>query len=252
VGPVQVSTLGPLQVATLSSRSARRRARRGLLIAVVIGDREAEALIGNRQLGAAAVDVVAGEVRGVAEVLPALAAVATSAIGPAQPGMPTRVPRPKRSALSPAAATDPTIWWPGDQRQLRGARAPRRGCAGRCDSAAGRDRDQHLAGALLNDVGHSIKRFSEIEIDWDRLQSVGRVAPFVAQGLHSSRRRGQRGADDPYLFGEGDRGRSLGRCLRQCTGVIRGCAKGNQSGTAGKAPGRVLAGPGPRRVGLTA
>ena len=43
--------------------------RRRLLVRVARGDREAEALVGDRQLGVAAVDVVAGEAGAVAEVL---------------------------------------------------------------------------------------------------------------------------------------------------------------------------------------
>ena len=86
--------------------------RRRLGVGVDVGDREAEVLGGDGELGVAAVDVVAGEAGVLAEVLAPLAAVA--AVPSAQPsqGTPTRSPSAKRSAPSPAATTSPTIWCP--------------------------------------------------------------------------------------------------------------------------------------------
>ena len=49
-------------------------------------DGKGEALVGHGVLGEAAVEVVAGELGVVAEVLPAAQAVAAGAAGPAQPG----------------------------------------------------------------------------------------------------------------------------------------------------------------------
>ena len=43
--------------------------RRELAVGGAVGQREAEALVGDRQLGVAAVEVVAGEARPLAEVL---------------------------------------------------------------------------------------------------------------------------------------------------------------------------------------
>src|SRR5205085_4547202 len=59
--------------------------RRGLDVRVSLRDREAEARVGDRVLGVAAVEVVAGEARSVAEVLPAAQAVAALAARPAEP-----------------------------------------------------------------------------------------------------------------------------------------------------------------------
>ena len=60
--------------------------RGGLDVAVAVGDRQAEALVGDRQLGVAAVEVVAGEAGAVAEVLTAAQAVAARPVRPAEPG----------------------------------------------------------------------------------------------------------------------------------------------------------------------
>src|SRR5262249_53406350 len=60
----------------------------GLEVGVARGEREAEARVGHRPLGVAAVDLVAGEARPVAEVLAAGAAVAADAAGPPEPGDP--------------------------------------------------------------------------------------------------------------------------------------------------------------------
>jgi hypothetical protein len=59
--------------------------RRGLHVGDVVGDVEAEPLVGDGQLGVAAVDVAAGEARVDAQVLAPACAVAAFAIGPAQP-----------------------------------------------------------------------------------------------------------------------------------------------------------------------
>ena len=68
--------------------------RRGLEVRVAVGDREAEARVGDRVLGEAAVEVAAGEARAVAQVLAAGAAVAARAAGPAQPRHADALARP--------------------------------------------------------------------------------------------------------------------------------------------------------------
>jgi len=59
--------------------------RRGLEVRVIVGDREAEALVGCRPLGEAAVDLVAGESRAGAQVLVAGTAIAALAARPPEP-----------------------------------------------------------------------------------------------------------------------------------------------------------------------
>jgi hypothetical protein len=61
---------------------------RGLQIGVAVGDRQAEALVGDGVVGEAAVDVASGEARPHAEVLAAAAAVGALAAGPAEPRHP--------------------------------------------------------------------------------------------------------------------------------------------------------------------
>ena len=80
----------PLGVAREPQRAVadqpRAEQRRRLEVAEPVGDREAEALVGDDPLGVAAVDVVAGEARAVAEVLAAARAEAALAARPAEPG----------------------------------------------------------------------------------------------------------------------------------------------------------------------
>jgi hypothetical protein len=57
-------------------------------VGVAIGQGKAKALVGNRILGVAAVEVVARELRAVAEILLARPAIATLSVGPAEPGNP--------------------------------------------------------------------------------------------------------------------------------------------------------------------
>ena len=108
--PVQPEPLG---VAGEPQRAvadqARAEERRRLLVAVALRHRHAVALVGDGQLGVAAVEVVAREARAVAEVLAAAQAVAASPSVQPSHGMPTRSPGAKRS---PPPATRPTTWWP--------------------------------------------------------------------------------------------------------------------------------------------
>src|SRR5204863_9379724 len=59
--------------------------RRRVLVAVLLRDREAVALVRDRELGVAAVELVAREACAVAEVLASGRAVATVAVRPAEP-----------------------------------------------------------------------------------------------------------------------------------------------------------------------
>ena len=56
--------------------------RRGLGVAIGLGELEGVARVGNGVAGIAAVDVIAGEARVVAEILLAQAAITTGAVGP--------------------------------------------------------------------------------------------------------------------------------------------------------------------------
>ena len=103
--------------------------RRRLLVGIAGRQREAEALVGDRQLGVAAVDVVAGEAGAVAEVLAARAAVAALAAGPAQPGHADPVAAAaKRSRPRPTSTTVPTIWWPGTSGSFGSSSSPSTMC----------------------------------------------------------------------------------------------------------------------------
>src|SRR5206468_9317864 len=73
---------------------ARAQQRRGLEVREAVGQREAEARLGDGGFGVAAVDVEPGEARPLAEVLPAGAAEAAVAVGPAEPRDPD--PRARR------------------------------------------------------------------------------------------------------------------------------------------------------------
>ena len=79
----------------------RAEERRGLLVRVALGDREAEALVGDDVLCVSPVAVVAGEARAVAEVLGSRPAEAALTAGPAEPGH-----AHARSGLEPHASRD--------------------------------------------------------------------------------------------------------------------------------------------------
>ena len=104
----------PLGVAAHPQRAVadqpRAEQRRRLEVRVAAGERQAVALVGDRELGVATVELIAGEARALAEVLAPAAAVATLAAGPAEPRDPDPVagarsaPRPRRGST-----TSPTI-----------------------------------------------------------------------------------------------------------------------------------------------
>src|SRR5207244_2390806 len=80
----------PLRIAGEPERAvpdqARAEQRRRLDVVVAVRDREAEALVGDRPFRVTPVEVVARELRPVAEVLRARAAVAALPARPAEPG----------------------------------------------------------------------------------------------------------------------------------------------------------------------
>ena len=129
------------------SRSARRRAaappRSG-----VGGQRQAEALVGDDQLGVAAVAGVAGEERPRAEVL-APGAVAALAAGPAEPRDPD--PVAGREALRPVPdpTTSPTTWWPRTSGSFGSASSPSTMCRSVRQTPQAITRDEHLAAPRL-------------------------------------------------------------------------------------------------------
>jgi hypothetical protein len=95
---------------------ARAEERRGLEVRVAARQGEAEALVGDGERGEAAVAVVAGEARAVAQVLAARAAIATLSAGPAQPGHPHPLARGEALTGLDEAADDLV---PRHERQLR-------------------------------------------------------------------------------------------------------------------------------------
>ena len=89
---------------TAKTDEARTKQRRRLGVAVALGDRQAEALLGDEVLGIAAVEMAPGEARALAEVLlPRLQYSHAPQVQPSH-GTPTR---------SPVEATVPTTSWPG-------------------------------------------------------------------------------------------------------------------------------------------
>ena len=97
----------PAQRAVADQPGAEERRR--LHVVEALRDRKAEALVRDDELRVAAVELVAGEARAVAEVL-APAAVAALAAGPAEPGHAN--PLAGREALAGPATTVPTTSWP--------------------------------------------------------------------------------------------------------------------------------------------
>src|SRR5205823_6081720 len=97
----------------------------------------AEALVGDRVLGVATVEVVAGEAGPVAEVLASAQAVAALAAGPAEP----------RDADPPAARlVDPDDLVPGDERELRVGKLAVHDVEVGAADPAGVDADEKLPG----------------------------------------------------------------------------------------------------------
>ncbi len=107
--PVQSEPLGiprHAERAVADQAAAEERCERG---GVTLGEREAEALVGDDPFGVAAVDVVAGEASLLAEVFAAAQAVAAAAAGPAEP----------RHPEAPPVGCDPDDLVAGHERKLR-------------------------------------------------------------------------------------------------------------------------------------
>src|SRR5215210_2591973 len=97
----------------------RAQERCGLEVQVPLGNREAEAVVGDGVPGVAAVYLVAGEPGVIAEVLPAREAVAAGAVRVAEPGDADPVPRREApdACADPLHRADDLV--AGDQGQLR-------------------------------------------------------------------------------------------------------------------------------------
>ena len=108
VEPEPLGVAGHAQRAVADQPGAQERRR--LLVRVAVGDREAEALVGDRELRVAAVEVVAGEPRAVAEVLAARSG--SSGTRRVQPSQGTA-----QAARRPRSTADDLV--AGDERQLR-------------------------------------------------------------------------------------------------------------------------------------
>jgi hypothetical protein len=123
--------------------------RRRLQVRVALGQREAEALVGDRQLGVTAVAVIAGELGLVAEVLAAGAAVAALAVGPAEPGDTDPGAGLESARALPRAGHGADDLVARHQRQLRLAQLAVEDVEVGAADATGADPDQDLAGAGL-------------------------------------------------------------------------------------------------------
>ena len=134
------------QAAVADQPGAQQRRRLG--VAVAAGERKAVAGVGDRVLGVAAVDLVAGEAGVRAQVLLARPAVAASAAGPAEPGHAdplARAREPRRPRPRADDVADDLV--AGNDRQLRLRQlAVDDVQVGAADGARG-DLDQHLPGA---------------------------------------------------------------------------------------------------------
>src|SRR6185436_7365667 len=119
--------------------------RRGVVIRKAIGDREAEALVRHGALGIAAIDVIAGELRVLAQVLAARAAVTAGAVGAAEPGDAYPVTGRKAVGARPRFEDRSDDLVPEDQRQLRLVQLSVEDVQVRAADAAHRDVDQDLA-----------------------------------------------------------------------------------------------------------
>src|SRR6266851_6309671 len=117
VDPDQWRIPGHTQSAVSDQTSAHQGRR--LDIAVARIDRKAITLVGDGELGIAAIDLIAGEPGAVAQILMSLAAILADAAGPTEPGHPD--PVADRETVDrfplPDDASDDLV--PGHQRQFR-------------------------------------------------------------------------------------------------------------------------------------
>src|SRR5215210_8604216 len=123
---------------------ARAQQRRGLKVRILLGDREAEAVVGDGVPGVAAVYLVAGEPGVVAEVLPVREAVAAATVRVAEPGDADPVTRCEAPDTSSYFLHRADYLVAGDQGQLRVRELPIHHVQIRPAHGAGVDPDQDL------------------------------------------------------------------------------------------------------------
>ena len=144
-------------------------------------------------LGVAAVQGIAGEFRGLAEVLPFLSAVAAAAAGVAQPGHPDAVADPEFLHLSAQGGHGPDDLVADDQGQFGlGEFAVDDVQVGAAD-AAGVDPDEHLLRAGCGDRDFQV---------FQGLPGFSRTMACMVLGIGIlfSLRRGLKGAKGKALF----------------------------------------------------
>ncbi len=143
----------PLRVAAEPQRPVadqpRAQQRRRLEVGVALGDREAVALVGDRLLRVAAIELIAGEAGPLAEVLAARAAVAALAVGPSQPRDPDPLPGGEALGPLPRPLDGADYLVSDDQGQLRVAQIAVDHVEVGATDAAGAHCDQDLAGPGL-------------------------------------------------------------------------------------------------------
>ena len=107
-GGAEAVEADPLRVARDSVRAIPDQPgaeeRRRLRVREAVREREAESLVGDRLLGEAAVDVVAGEPRPVTEVLAAARAVTATAARPGEPWNADPLPRARTASPPPRSS----------------------------------------------------------------------------------------------------------------------------------------------------
>jgi hypothetical protein len=118
--------------------------RRGRDIIEFGRDRETVALVGDGQLGIAAIDLVAGEPRAVAQILMAAAAVLADATGPAEPWHADPVADREPVGIGSTVHDHADDFVTGHQRQLRVAQFAVEDVQIGPADGTGLDRDQQL------------------------------------------------------------------------------------------------------------
>src|SRR5215211_281957 len=161
--------------------------RRGLVVRVAVGDREAEALVGHGALRVAAVAVIARELGARAEILAAGEAVLALAARPAQPGHAD--PVAYREALRPVPrrqhAADDLMT--GHERQLRSVELAVDDVQVGAADTAGVHVEQNGAGAGLGvgQVGRAQRLLLAVEDHRAHDASVGHTAPRWTRSARS-------------------------------------------------------------------
>ena len=144
VEPEPLGVAGHAQRAVADQPGAEERRR--LLVGVALRNRHAVALVGDGELRVAAVQVVAGEARAVAEVLASAQAVPALVVGPAEPRDADPVARREALAAEDDASDDLVT---DDERELRVRQLAVDDVQVRAADAAREDLDEHLSRAGL-------------------------------------------------------------------------------------------------------